>query len=572
MNSRTTNQRRSRHSKLWRRIGGAAGAICLFAGLPANSNAQSIVIGPNVPHDIERKPPSDAYEVELAQFAWQQFVALGWQATYDPKNNNFQRGVPDTAWKGNGVPRFAVWETFAHRSELRPWATSLAGRKFSSVPDYLTQVRATGKLIPDEHVDPTSGKIVKADFTLLDNLDEDSEIGSCSIYLGKLTDPSKQPLIMFQAKVNRDEYEYIQNVFPDQFDPNGSLATAAANNQANAQALRAYFNGPNNQPYFDTCAPPKNVNSNSTITLPCGAFDGPEGTIEVKTAFYKISEEEEKTKFANFFVRNAIYYTEGLKADGTGDGTYTYHNGKFALLGIHIIHKTKNFPDFIFTSFEQKDLAKMGFEYKLLSPLPPTYSNFNPDGATVPPNAGSGTQIGNEIPIVRQSGSNPSSNGHLYPIPAQFGPVNAAAQHQLAALDSIWQNYQLIGVQAHITQSYAASASGMAGPNHFMANFVVESDAFLGNFFGPGFGTNPFPSGTGDGDNIISQGRSYNMGGCKACHAVAQTAFGTDFSFLLDFGANKPVAQPDTLFYVSPNPNIIKARSYLARIRQLPPR
>jgi hypothetical protein len=25
------------------------------------------------------------------------------------------------------------------------------------------------------------------------------------------------------------------------------------------------------------------------------------------------------------------------------------------------------------------------------------------------------------------------------------------------------------------------------------------------------------------------------MGGCKGCHGVAQTSFGTDFSFLLDF-------------------------------------
>jgi hypothetical protein len=36
---------------------------------------------------------------------------------------------------------------------------------------------------------------------------------------------------------------------------------------------------------------------------------------------------------------------------------------------------------------------------------------------------------------------------------------------------------------------------------------------------------------------------------CKGCHGVAQTAFGTDFNFLLDFGAGKPVNNPDTIFY-----------------------
>lgn len=569
MNPKTTNRLGSGDSKFWMRICGAAGAMCLFAGLPADLSAQSIVIGPDVPHDIEVKPPSDAYEVELAQFAWQQFVALGWQATYDPANKNFERGVADPAWKGSGTPRYAVWETFAHRSELRPWATSLTGRNFSSLPDYLTQVRANGSLKQGKD---SAGN--PADLTLLDNLDEDSEIGSCSIYLGKLTDPSTQPLVMFQAKVNRDEYEYIQNVFPDQFDPNGALAKAATNNKTNVKAIKAYFKGADGKPDFNTCGPPDNVKPNAAITLPCGATGGAEGTIEVKTAFYKIPDGQE-AQFANFFVRNAIYYTEGLNKDGTGNGIYTYNNANFALLAIHIIHKTKNYPGFIFTSFENKALGSLGPsapEFRLLSPLPPLYSNFNPHGAkVVPPNAGDGTQIGDEIPIVRQTGPNPTSNGQLYPVPTQFGPVNAAAQKQLAALDSIWQNYQLIGVQAYITQSYAASPNETVGPNHFMANFVIESDTFLGNFFGPGFGSNPFPTGKGNGNNILSQGKTYNMGGCKGCHGVAQTSFGTDFSFLLDVGFGKPVAQPDTIYYIKPPLKTAKARFYLSKLKKLKP-
>ena len=139
--------------------------------------------------------------------------------------------------------------------------------------------------------------------------------------------------------------------------------------------------------------------------------------------------------------------------------------------------------------------------------------------------------------------------------------VNGAAQTQLAALGSVWASYKLIGVQALQTNSYAANASGLAGPNHFMANHVIESDAFLGNFFGPGFSstnavfpTGPkFPDGSQNGDNSLYQGKTFNVGGCKGCHGVAQTAFGTDSSFLLDF-AGKPVTEPDTIFYVKPKP------------------
>jgi hypothetical protein len=41
----------------------------------------------------------------------------------------------------------------------------------------------------------------------------------------------------------------------------------------------------------------------------------------------------------------------------------------------------------------------------------------------------------------------------------------------------------------------------------------------------------------------------YDNGGCKGCHGVAQTTFGTDFSFLLDFGNNKPSIRPATIHY-----------------------
>jgi hypothetical protein len=83
------------------------------------------------------------------------------------------------------------------------------------------------------------------------------------------------------------------------------------------------------------------------------------------------------------------------------------------------------------------------------------------------------------------------------------------------------------------------------GPNHFMANYVVESDPTLGNFSGHGFGGNPF----GNNDTVLYQGNTYNMGGCKGCHGVAQTAFGTDFSLLLDYNNGKPVVIRDTIYY-----------------------
>jgi len=75
---------------------------------------------PCVPYDIERKAPSDEYDIELAVWAWQQFVAVGWKATYDVGSLNFQSGTADTSWSLlDDTPDTVAWEIVAHRSELR---------------------------------------------------------------------------------------------------------------------------------------------------------------------------------------------------------------------------------------------------------------------------------------------------------------------------------------------------------------------------------------------------------------------------------------------------------------------
>jgi hypothetical protein len=344
--------------------------------------------------------------------------------------------------------------------------------------------------------------------------------------------------------VNQSEYDYVKSAYgPTQAGPTPSAALYVAA-QANITSIK------NNK-----------IPATNGIKLPAGdnSISGPkgEGTIEIKTAFLLVTPENQGD-LKDFFQTQAIYYTADY--DLTKSPAYSnwqYHNGTFALLAIHVIHKTKSYPDFIFTSFEHKSLADQSFQYILTKPLPPTYSNFNPFNAAVPsptPTPPDGTQIGARHLIKRQTGPNPISKGELYPIPACVDAVTQAVHGQLAKLNpnSIWLNYRLMGVQANITEKWAAVPAQNAGPNHFMANFVVESDAFLGNFFGPGFGNNPFPSPSpngGNGANVLYQRVPRNMGGCKGCHGVAQTSFGTDFSFLLDYGNDKPVVNPDTIFY-----------------------
>lgn len=70
--------------------------------------------------------------------------------------------------------------------------------------------------------------------------------------------------------------------------------------------------------------------------------------------------------------------------------------------------------------------------------------------------------------------------------------------------------------------------------------------------------------------NTVYKNKLYNNGGCKGCHGVAQTAFGTDFSFLLDFGNNKPSIKPATIHYDAPGSVGAKPKAlkhYLDRIK-----
>jgi hypothetical protein len=53
----------------------------------------------------------------------------------------------------------------------------------------------------------------------------------------------------------------------------------------------------------------------------------------------------------------------------------------------------------------------------------------------------------------------------------------------------------------------------------------------------------------------------FDNGGTKVCHGVAQTALGTDFSFLLDLGNDKPSVKPVTIHYDAPGNILSKPTS-----------
>lgn len=508
------------------------GALALLAVL--SIVVSSVAAPPYI--QINPKPPKDlasrnATQEDLAKFAWQEFLALNWKASVDlqhPPSVLNQRGLPDLRWSyRNPAPQFPnplVWQTYAQTTELRPNFPLTRAWRNLGIPAYSYQVA------------PVVGN---GKNNLWNNLDEDNEIGSCDIYAHYNAQSDPKELVLFQVKVNKDEYEYLRlNFGADQQNPNGKLAGAAAKVIKNITTPPYSYYG--KKPVSTCYCPP-----DQAICLPCGVASGkttlvtPEGTIEVKTAWRRLKSGDDPKRF---FTTTAIYY------DVNKQGQIAYYNDTFALIGMHIIHKTANFPDFVFATFEQVDVENSDAEYILLN-----------NGVETPP----------AVPIVRQTGQ--SDRQEMHPVPPTLDQVTQKVRQQLVSLNAatVWQYYRLTGVSGASTDcpvnlqgkpattqnciDYQDSTTCTTlNPNYYMANFMVESDPFLNNFSGPGFGNSGNAIFTGGCQNTVYKNKIYDNGGCKGCHGVAQTAFGTDFSFLLDFGNNKPSIRPATIHYDAP--------------------
>ncbi|MCP9765625.1 hypothetical protein [Lacihabitans soyangensis] len=446
--------------------------LCWSCGT-ANKPEEEILTSTNFNINFSMTPPPDlldsnATPQQLVEFAWEEFFALNWQSSFDKDG---LRDHPDPAWSYNdsssAYPSLAVWETFAHRTELRPASDKML--PFDTAPHY------SFGTMPAQ--DPGSN----ASFGLFNMLDENNEIGSCDIYAHTNT-YNKDYRVLFQAKVNRDEYDYILNKYPTK----SALANATAFNVSRLKNSNEYAPG-----VLNSCNVPTNF---AGISLPCGDLKTKKtGAIEIKTAWRELTPKDDSTKF---FRRKVIRFVE--KA-----GKFYYQNKEYALIGIHIIHKTNNYEDFVFATWEHVGVEKDGMGYEELN-------------------------NGNEV------GKFYKDYPRLHPIADITDQSTAYVHAQLKKMNpkSIWQNYRLVGVQAKPTNDQNSFS-------FFLANYVIESDSTLGNFQGSGIGT-PHDK----GNNTLYRGKRVSMGGCQGCHGVAQTNLGTDFSFLLD-NVGKPVPNPD---------------------------
>ncbi|SCW99142.1 MULTISPECIES: exo-alpha-sialidase [unclassified Pseudomonas] len=493
---------------------------------------------PQLPADLA----TGLSHTDYATFAWRSFFAL---------NNTAKTPLPANRGVGNPTGSFAdsgkasqspnplLWQTFAHRTELFPAGkqkNSAGGpiRPFGSDPQYSYINFPTG-------VPLAAG----ATYAHYNNLDEATQIGQNAIFFpvnppnaaktGNDYAPSNDSQILFEAKANPVVYEYAKGLtsFPD-----------------------------------------------TNVVLPDGA-------VEVKAAWRKL---------ADIPVQNrGRYHTATVVTYQGKDDTPVAHNEDYALVALHIIHKTPNYPTFIFATFEHEDALTLS-DGK--SPSGLYYiANYNeiayPGSDTNPPTAT--FSDGSKTHTVSLPKAGPVANSNLNPpvysnsngIPeGQAGPIRvvqpltiysevAAVNNQVKQLmdssnefdNSVWKHYRLKGVQA-------IPSSTQTDPDYYLANIMVESSQ-------PGIqlfrGSNVFPI---PNNNTLTNARnqpnikvpvydhstqSLTMGGCMGCHGIAQSSLKQGFSFLFD--AINPTfnngvtgfAGPETVGL--PDPRTMKARA-----------
>ncbi|MBL4660698.1 MAG: hypothetical protein JKY19_10100 [Alcanivoracaceae bacterium] len=480
-------------------------------------------------------PQDPISHTAFARFAWRQFIYLNSpgnpSGNTTPGQTTIVRGVVDASrnFVDSGANNFyqsgktstdnfssniLVWESYAHRSELFPKNATPVGNFQTLNPQYIFE---------NISVASTSARF--------NNLDENSQIGQNKIFFPKngntpSTNPYDDYEIIFEAKVNQGEYDYVKSL--------GGKAPASFN------------------------LPPNSTNNNEAI--------------EIKAAWRVLT--NDLINSGRYHTAEALYY---LKDETTG--VTTSHVGTFGLVGLHIIRKMENYEALVFSSFEHVDNvvtasgAETGLYFFTL------YNQLDYQG-TVGSNPDVIINNGvNHIqyPLPKQ-GAVVASNGYdfipgNYTLPAgpNAGPikvvqpptitkavidVNTEVKAAMVASgqfsDSVWQYYILKGVQP-LPVDEDTSITGTNNPltqDFFLANNVVESSQpgiqlFKGGAPGPVSGTFPNPrSGSGalNIQNVPGLPASANqlvMGGCMGCHGQAKynntTTGKTDsiFSFLI---------------------------------------
>jgi len=401
---------------------GLFGALAALAGLSGEATAQSAkgrqytppnyVFSPFVPKDlVTHDVGAIGFQPFVDILAWETFIALNWPAP----NPIVQRGVPDPqnviggflsgggeGGKPSSMPVGpVVWETFKDTTDiyLNPPVRPTPFDTPESVPPACKTVAAANPAAARRTLTMTSkfGEIINS-ITQADG--------------NRLVDQNRMN-VWYEIKLNRVYYDYV--------------------------VANGFYNSANQK--GKTIAFP--VSSNSTAR---------DATIKIKAAWKVIGllgsrQPDDPAKF---------YTTEALVLD---PATGQCAKQLLGLVGLHIVMKTAQLPQWMWATFEHVDNAPD----QATGPVSgKKYNFFGADCAGCPLNQppAKGSQFPTQVVRVIPVNNVAASNNALY-----------QAALQTLRPDNVWQNYQLVDAQ------WGASPTPIGQPNQpkFLANTTLET-------------------------------------------------------------------------------------------------
>lgn len=455
----------------------AATAACpSWGGVP--------IVSPIIPCDSLGTSQTD-----FNNLAWQQFIALNWAA--DPT----QPGQPNTNVPAStfGAPGTApvAWETFKESSEVfrpngqapLPWIAN------QTIPARMqAAVKGNRKLMVPKGIKPLMlvSKLTNADSNALRGIAEAGTNGAWLTAQPKMNNY----LTLFEKRLNQDEYNYItQNKL------------YIADNQNNF-AMKQGINMPDGSSTFSSY--------------------GTVGAIEIKAAWIQL---DDPTLWPQFKTSTAM-----VSYPTANGGITTPRQVTVGLVALHIIRKTQNAQQFVWSTFEHKNNAPSRNEISNL-PLPwYTYYNSNCNASTdyyhCSPNQ----------PPKSCNGEGPTCKPDPYSAPVQVvrtTPISTISANDIAGLNTaVWNTI------------------GQSNPNSVFLNYQLVNVLWPNNNtpIGPKAHL-PLPN--GDAQPTLEQGpvanavlETYHQSkNCLSCHiyapiASAKTKLAADYSFLYEGATN----------------------------------
>ncbi|BCM87601.1 hypothetical protein [Methylobacterium indicum] len=431
------------------------------------------------------------------QFLWQNFIAIMWPSRPQDLGEPYRPDDPEVWRRGyvDGLqPAFLGWKTAADLYPGNGDAPPAWDEASRYNPCRDRQVAAA----------PSAGPMILARTskfgTIADEVDQ--------AFAGPLIDQTGL-LTRYEVRVNRAEYDYIRG-----------------------------------KGYYNRSAWPSKP-QDPPISFPQSTPDRL-GAVEVKAAWRDLSRVDPKFHTRFFTARALAVEANSCKTTNPLSGC-ACKEVTVGLVGFHVAHKTEQFPQWVWGTFEQVD--NLGEDPSMPAGMTPSY--YDGTRANPPQHPGYSYEPGNAEVAASLSRSD-SANGAgagLKPVnvarlsaipstPATLPTTTMNANYRSSALKgTVWANYWLIGTQWSTLPSWPA-------PSPFAATYPGAPPADFGCEDGTpaAVGGLAFPA--CQVANITME-TYHQYDSCQNCHQGAQR-FGADFSWSLFQRAYDPTAKKAT--------------------------